>query len=70
MRRLFMRALLLFGTYTALILAVIVAGFLAGAVGIWASVLWGLVLIALVVSLARRRRSPNYPDAPRSATGE
>jgi type IV secretory pathway TrbD component len=58
-RRLGRRALLLFGAYTAVILAVVIAGFLGGAVGIWASVLWGAVLLGgLVLYLRRRSRQP------------
>jgi type IV secretory pathway TrbD component len=58
-RRLGRRALLLFGAYTAVILAVVIAGFLGGAVGIWASVLWGAVLLGgLVLYLRRRSRRP------------
>jgi hypothetical protein len=58
-RRLGRRALLLFGAYTVVILAVVIAGFLGGAVGIWASVLWGAVLLGgLVLYLRRRSRRP------------
>jgi hypothetical protein len=58
-RRLGRRALLLFGAYTAVILAVVIAGFLGGAVGIWASVLWGAVLLGgLVLYLRHRSRRP------------
>lgn len=57
-RRLGRRALLLFGAYTAVILAVVIAGFLGGAVGIWASVLWGVMLLGGVVLYLRRRRRP------------
>lgn len=58
-RRLGRRALLLFGAYTAAILAVVIAGFLGGAVGIWASVLWGTVLLGgLVLYLRQRSRRP------------
>lgn len=58
-RRLGGRALLLFGAYTAVILAVVIAGFLSAAVGIWASVLWGAVLLGgLVLYLRRRSRRP------------
>jgi hypothetical protein len=56
MRRLGRRAILLFGAYTALILAVIVAGFIGHAFGIWASVLWGVLLVAGVVLYGRHRR--------------
>lgn len=57
-RRLGRRALLLFGAYTAVILAVVIAGFLGGAIGIWASVLWGAVLLGGLVLYLRRRRRP------------
>lgn len=62
MRRLGRRALLLFGAYTAVILAVVIAGFLGGAIGIWASVLWGAVLLGgLILYLRRRSRRPRRP---------
>jgi Flp pilus assembly protein TadB len=47
--------MLIFGSYAALLLAVVIAGFLGSAVGIWASVLWGAVLIAGLVLYGRRR---------------
>jgi uncharacterized membrane protein len=40
-RRLGRRAIFLLGTYLAVILALVVAGFFGATVGIWASVLWG-----------------------------
>jgi hypothetical protein len=46
MPRLARRAALLFGTYASLLLAVVIAGFLGSAVGIWASILWGAVVLA------------------------
>jgi len=55
MRRLFRRALLLLGTYIAIIVAVIVAGFLGGALGIWASILWGVGVLAGIAVYARQR---------------
>lgn len=59
MRRLGRRALLLFGAYSTVILAVVIAGFLGAALGIWASVLWGVVLLAvLLLYLRRRSREP------------
>lgn len=59
MRRLGGRVLLAFGLWAAVILAVIAAGFIGQRVGIWASVLWGVLLIAgLVVYLRRRPRQP------------
>jgi type IV secretory pathway TrbD component len=58
-RRLGGRAILLLGMYVAVILAVVVAGFLGAALGIWASVLWGVALIGgLVLYLRRRSRQP------------
>jgi prevent-host-death family protein len=47
--------MLIFGGYAALLLAVVIAGFIGHAVGIWASVLWGTVLIGGLVFCARRR---------------
>jgi hypothetical protein len=47
------RAILLFGSYASLLLVVMVAGFLASAVGIWAAIIWG---VAIVVGLALFRR--------------
>jgi Flp pilus assembly protein TadB len=55
-RRLLGRAIFLFGSYAAVLLAVVIAGFLGQAVGIWASVLWGAALIAGAVLYARQRR--------------
>jgi hypothetical protein len=47
--------MLVLGGYTALLLAVVIAGFVGNAVGIWASVLWGAVLIGGLVLYGRRR---------------
>jgi len=67
MRRLGGRAILLFGAYAALLLAVVVAGFLGQAVGIWASVLWGVVVITcLVLFMRRRSRRPQVTPSARS----
>jgi hypothetical protein len=54
-RRLGRRAIQLFGVYVALLLAMIVAGFLGSAVGIWATVIWGLSLIGGGALYWRRR---------------
>jgi hypothetical protein len=40
------RTALLFGAYASLLLAVVIAGFLGSAVGIWASIVWGVVVLA------------------------
>jgi hypothetical protein len=40
----------------AVLLAVVIAGFLGQAIGIWASVLWGAVIIAGVLLFGRMRR--------------
>lgn len=56
MLRLIKRAGMLFGAYAGLLLAVVVAGFLGAAVGIWASVIWGVALLLLIVLLVRRRQ--------------
>jgi hypothetical protein len=59
MRRLGGRALLLVAAYAAVILAVLIAGFIGQRIGIWASVLWGVVLIGgLALYIKRRRHDP------------
>ncbi|HET7052590.1 MAG TPA: hypothetical protein VFI09_01585 [Solirubrobacterales bacterium] len=55
MSGLFRRALLLFGIYIAVIAAVVVAGFLGGALGIWASILWGVGVLTAIAIYGRRR---------------
>ena len=55
MCRLAVRALQVFGAYAALLAAVVAAGFLYGAVGLWATILWGCVVVIAVVAYARRR---------------
>ncbi len=50
--------MLVFGVYSALLLAVVIAGFIGHAVGIWASVLWGAVLIGGLLYGRRRSRQP------------
>jgi hypothetical protein len=55
MLRLFRRALVRFGISTAVIAAVIVAGFLGEALGIWASILWGVGVLAGIAFYGRRR---------------
>jgi hypothetical protein len=55
-RRLAGRALLLFAACASVLLAVVIAGFIGQRVGIWASVLWGAVLIGGVVFYLKRRR--------------
>jgi hypothetical protein len=64
--RLLRRALLLFGAYAALLAAVVVAGFLGGAVGIWASILWGLGVLAGIVIYGWRRLRQSRGDQPAS----
>jgi hypothetical protein len=49
------RAIVVCSTYIAVLLAVVIAGFIGQRVGIWASVLWGALLIACVVLYSRRR---------------
>lgn len=63
MLRLLRRVLLLIGTYAAVMVAVILAGFLAGAVGIWASILWGAGILAGIVVYARRRHARTALDS-------
>jgi hypothetical protein len=55
MLRLTRRTGLLLGAYIALLLAVVVAGFLGAAVGIWASILWGSAVLAGLAFYARQR---------------
>ena len=55
MRRLSRKAILVFGAYAALLLAVVIAGFMGQAVGPWASVIWGAVLIGGLALYGRRR---------------
>lgn len=58
-RRLAGRVLIAFGIWSALILAVVAAGFIGQRVGIWASVLWGVLLIGgMVVYMRWRSRQP------------
>ncbi len=55
MLRLIRRAGLLFGAYASLLLAVIVAGFLAGRIGTWAAILWGVAILAGLALYGRQR---------------
>lgn len=57
MLRLARRAGLLFAAYTGLLLAVIVAGFLAGRFGIWAAILWGAAILTGLALYGRQRLS-------------
>lgn len=56
-RRLLRRVFLLLGAYVALLAAVVFAGFLGRAVGIWASILWGVGVINGLVTYRRRRQN-------------
>lgn len=47
--------MLVVGSYAALLLAVVIAGFIGHAVGIWASILWGAVLMVGLVLYGRQR---------------
>lgn len=49
------RALLGFAVYASVPAAVIVAGFLYAALGLWATILWGLVILAGLALYARKR---------------
>jgi FtsH-binding integral membrane protein len=55
MRRVGRKAMLVFVGYAALLLAVVIAGFIGREVGSWASILWGAVLIAGLVLYGRQR---------------
>lgn len=68
MRRLSRKALLLFGIYAAILAAVVVAGFLGQAVGIWASILWGVGILIGLALVARQRLQRNADSThPRSS---
>jgi len=71
MFRLTRRAALLFATYAGLLLAVVVAGFLASAVGIWAAILWGAVVLAALALYGHRRSNSQLKtnNGPESADG-
>jgi hypothetical protein len=56
MLRLVRRASLLFASYAGLLLAIVIAGFLGGALGIWASIIWGAAVVAGVALYVRGRR--------------
>jgi hypothetical protein len=58
----FRRAGLLFAAYLGPLLAVVIAGFLGNAIGIWASVLWGAAVAAGVAFYVRRRHQRRRED--------
>jgi hypothetical protein len=64
MRRLSRKALLLFGIYAAILAAVVVAGFLGQAVGIWASILWGVGILIGLGLVVRQRLQQNAGSQP------
>jgi hypothetical protein len=45
----------MFGAYVSLLLAVVVAGFLAAAVGTWAAILWSVATLAVLALYGRQR---------------
>jgi len=49
------RAPFLFAAYTAVLAAVVFAGFLGQAVGIWASIFWGVGILGGLASYGRKR---------------
>lgn len=51
------RALLSFSVYAAVLAAVVVAGFLYAALGLWASLLWGAGIVAGLALYGRKRLS-------------
>jgi hypothetical protein len=55
-RRLGHRAINLLAVYLAVILVIVIAGFLGAALGIWASVLWALLVLGLAFFGWQRRR--------------
>jgi ABC-type multidrug transport system permease subunit len=55
-RRLAGKAMLLLLAYLGLGFVLLMGGFIAKVVGIWASILWGIIVILCIVLYARRRR--------------
>jgi len=53
--RLSRRALWLFLGYVAVLVAVVLAGFLDEAVGLWAALLWGAAILGVAFILVRQR---------------
>jgi FtsH-binding integral membrane protein len=66
MLRLARRAGLLFASYVGLILAIVIAGFLGSAIGIWASIVWGAVILAALALYVRRRLQEQRDDCESS----
>jgi hypothetical protein len=74
MRRLAFRAIKLFLAYAALLLAVVVAGFLYGALGLWAAILWGCAVVFGVAIYVKKKMPAsgapsNDPQAGSPGTG-
>lgn len=63
MRRLFRRALLLLAIYVTVLALVVVAGFLGGALGIWASILWGVGVLIGIAIYGRQRLARTASDS-------
>jgi uncharacterized protein (DUF58 family) len=55
MRRLGSRAVKLLAAYIGILAAVVVAGFLAQALGVWAAILWGCGLVLAIYAYVKRR---------------
>lgn len=62
MLRLTRRAGLLLIGYVSLLLAVVVAGYLAAALGIWAAVLWGAAILIGLMIYGRQRVDRGHED--------
>jgi len=59
--RLSSRALWRFLGYVAVLAAVVVTGFLAEAVGLWAALLWGPAFLGVAFILVRQRMASRTP---------
>jgi hypothetical protein len=59
--RLSRRALWLFLGYVALLAAVVLAGFLAEAIGLWAALLWGAAFLGVAFIWMRQRMASRAP---------
>lgn len=64
MFRLTRKALLLLGIYATILGAIVVAGFLGAAVGIWASILWGVGILIGAAVVGRQRLQGRKQQAP------
>lgn len=58
-RRLVRKAMLLLLAYLGLGFVLLMGGFIAKAIGIWAAILWGMVVVLCLALYVRRRQGSN-----------